>query len=96
VSVYVDPLINHGWHLGPSCHLFADTIEELHEMASAIGLRRSWFQGERLPHYDLTASRRARAVVRGAIELSRREAVDKWREIRLGRDTAAHPDRDRP
>ena len=80
--VYVDPLCNHGWRLGPSCHLFADTVDELHDFARRIGMRRSWFQGGRLPHYDLTASRRARAVECGAIELSRQEAVEKWREIR--------------
>jgi hypothetical protein len=83
VAVYVDPLVNHGWHLGPSCHLFADTLEELHEMADAIGMKRSWFQDEpRLQHYDLTVTRRQRALQQGAIPLSRRAAVAKWRELR--------------
>ena len=78
--VYVDPLCNHGWRLGPSCHMYADTLEELHAFAARIGLKRQWFQDKRLPHYDLTARRRAAAVKLGAIEHSRFEAVTLWRE----------------
>ena len=82
MAVYVDPLCNHGWRLGPSCHLFADTLMELHEFAAKIGMKRAWFQDERLPHYDLTRSRRAAAVRAGVVELGRRDAVMKWREMR--------------
>lgn len=79
MSVYVDPLIDYGWKLGPSCHLIADTVEELHTFAATIGMKRSWFQLSRqeMPHYDLTARRRADAVKKGAIEINRRETVDK-------------------
>lgn len=38
-------------------------------MAARIGLKREWFQPKSSPHYDLTASRRGRAVRAGAIEL---------------------------
>lgn len=56
------------------CHMWADTPEELHSLASQIGLRGEWFQGfGRLPHYDLTPSRRAEAVKLGAVETSIRE-----------------------
>jgi hypothetical protein len=88
VSVYIDPLMNHGWKLGPSCHMWADTADELHGFASRIGLRRAWFQsipkpgGYVFPHYDLTASRRAAAVLLGAMECDRRQAVASW--TRLG------------
>jgi hypothetical protein len=69
VSVYVDGIMNYGWRLGPSCHMFADTLEELHAMADKIGMKRSWFQNKtRLPHYDLTVSKRRLAVKHGAIE----------------------------
>lgn len=46
-------------------------IEELHEMARKIGLRREWFQlvDDCHPHYDLFPSRRVLAVRYGAIEL---------------------------
>jgi hypothetical protein len=60
--------------------MFADTVAELHEMAQAIGLRRSWFQHRagRVPHYDLTSRKRRQAVAKGAVEMTRREAVMYW------------------
>lgn len=74
MSVYVDPLMprapDRHWRWPSSCHLLADTPEELHNFAKDIRLRRSWFQGKaNTPHYDLTANRRATAVVHGAIEV---------------------------
>lgn len=85
MATYVDSLVDYGWRLGPSCHLIADSIEELHEFARAIGLKRDWFQGPpkaRCPHYDLTSKRRERALARGALALKRSEFVMKMREIR--------------
>lgn len=40
-------------------HLISDTsLEELHEFAERLGLRREWFQNHpRHPHYDLTTHR---------------------------------------
>lgn len=75
--VYVDPLINYGWKLGPSCHMVADTEEELHAMAAKIGMKRSWFQPaskQQVPHYDLVASKRKLAVQNGAQQMTMREA----------------------
>ena len=82
MSVYVDPLIDYGWKLGPSCHMTSDNIEELHLMADKIGLKRSWFQMGKndLPHYDLVASKRKLAVSNGAVELTRREAGERVRK----------------
>lgn len=82
--VYVDPLMDHGWILRStqvkSCHLFADTVEELHTFALKIGMRIEWFQNRPdLPHYDLTPDRRARAVRAGALEVTRRELVEFMR-----------------
>jgi len=80
MPVYVDPLINYGWKLGASCHLIADTEEELHSFADKLGLRREWFQlskGREIPHYDLVKSRRDKAVKLGAIELTRREMGER-------------------
>lgn len=56
------------------CHLFAAPadLEELHEFATAIGMRREWWQGD---HYDLVPPRRTLAVSLGALEVTRREAV---------------------
>jgi hypothetical protein len=76
MSVWVDDLRDWGWRLGPSCHLFADTREELHLFAALIGMRAGWFQDNpRLWHYDLTARRRATAITMGAIEMSARDSV---------------------
>jgi len=53
---------------GGSCHLTADSLEELHRFAIRIGLQRTWFQNHPLlPHYDLTKSKRALAMKAGAI-----------------------------
>jgi hypothetical protein len=85
VSVYVDALAVHGrWRWGVSCHMVADTLEELHEMADRIGHKREWFQpgDTNPPHYDLAASRRKRAVAAGAIEIDRRQMVRFMREWR--------------
>lgn len=82
MSAYVDCLVRYGWKLGPSCHLIADSLDELHAFASRVGMRRAWFQPKSSPHYDLTESRRQRAVQLGAIELDRAEFVAKIRELR--------------
>lgn len=89
MTVYVDQLESWGWVLRgrtvQSCHLFTDTLEldELHAVALAIGMRRSWFQDKpTAPHYDLTASRRAAAVALGVVEVDRRAAATIWRQRR--------------
>ena len=72
------------WRWTESCHLMADTVDELHAFAARIGMRRAWFQTSRkgLPHYDLTRPRRARAVALGAVELTRAEFVARVRTAR--------------
>ena len=56
------------------CHLWADSINELHDFASRVGMRRSWFQDRKtFPHYDLVPRRRAMAIKLGAQEKSLRE-----------------------
>lgn len=89
MAVYVDMLINYGWILRgketPSCHMFADSVEELNDMAKKIGMKLDWFQGgndQQMPHYDLTASKREHAIRLGAIPCDRRktsEYLNKWR-----------------
>jgi len=66
IMIYIDILrqcsTNKEWRWKQSCHMFADTLEELHEFAQKIGMKREWFQDKRLPHYDLTITRRKLAV----------------------------------
>ena len=74
--VYVDNIKIHevfghtGW-----CHLLADNINELHEFANKIGLQIDWFQAGSCPHYDLTTSKRTRAIKKGAIPIEGKELV---------------------
>lgn len=62
------------------CHMLADTDEELHAMASAIGVSRRWHQDGRYSHYDICKSKRAMAVERGAIEIDRKRFVELARQ----------------
>lgn len=78
------------WPFDEACHLFADpgpdSLDMLHEFAGAIGLKRAWFQSKpgSMPHYDLTAGKRAAAVRAGAIETDREKTVEilrAWRKL---------------
>lgn len=84
MSVYVDNarIPYRGMRM---CHMTADSIGELHEMATAIGLRRSWFQPKSIPHYDVCLAKRAQAVRLGAIEETSRQTVARVRALRGGR-----------
>jgi hypothetical protein len=85
LAVYVDRLVDYSWHRGPSCHLIADSVEELIAFAEEMGLRREWFQAKSSPHFDLTEAGREAAINNGAIALSNREFVAKIRELRKRR-----------
>lgn len=80
MSVYVDKERN-GFGRMVMCHMFADTLPELHAMASAIGMDRAWFQPLSFPHYDVSLSRRAAAIQRGAIEVDRRAGYEIRKRI---------------
>ena len=56
-----------------SCHLMADTEEELHAFAKRLRLKREWFQKSSSPHYDLTPAKRVEALALGAVEVSAKE-----------------------
>ena len=84
MSVYVDELFatspSKQWPYRRACHMYADTSEELHELAGLIGLSRSWFQNRRhFPHYDLTAWKRQQAIARGAVAVDRQENQKRMR-----------------
>ena len=56
------------------CHMMSKDLEALHAMADRIGIARKWFQNKkgRTPHYDICKSKRALALVFGAVEVDRR------------------------
>ena len=88
MAVYVDNLRDYGWRHGPSCHLIADSVEELLEFAVRMGMRPEWFQAKSTPHFDLTAEGRKLAVEHGAVELGNRQLIAKIRELRKKRKEA--------
>ena len=63
------------------CHMMSDeSVEELHEFAARLGLKREWFQTRSAPHYDVCLSKRKEAIALGAKELplSNRQ---EWRRV---------------
>lgn len=90
MAVYVDQLFQHGSDSAPrcfrrrkSCHMYADTLKELHAMATSIGLKREWFQDHKsMAHYDLVESRRIAAIQFGAIEHNKYQMVNFMRASR--------------
>jgi hypothetical protein len=65
------------------CHMCADSLEELLEMADRIGVARRWFQDKGLyPHFDICLSKRKLAVESGAMEITAREMVEKAKALR--------------
>lgn len=90
MSIYVDemaPCIRTAkWPYDESCHLVADSVEELQEFARLIKLNRSWFQNKpELPHYDLTQGMRCWAVAFGPIEVDRNKISDLMQMYRAKR-----------
>ncbi len=79
--ILVDPLTPHvtAGRKTRWCHMVSDVGEdELHAFARKLGLQRSWFQrrpAASAAHYDLMPSRRAHAVMLGAVEVTSRELV---------------------
>lgn len=83
MPVYVDkPVYNYRRMV--MCHMVADTLDELHNMADTIGVNRKWFQcSASTPHYDICKAKRLIAIKNDAVEVSRRELVLIIRRLRL-------------
>jgi hypothetical protein len=65
------------------CHLVSDSsLEELHDFAGRLSLKRSWFQGGRWPHYDLTQGKFRHALREGAVLVPTREIVEALRRLK--------------
>lgn len=76
MTVYVDDM-RASYGRMKMCHMLADTDEELHVMADFIGVQRKWWQSPEHTsgsHYDIALSKRALAVLCGAVEITWRQA----------------------
>lgn len=82
MAVYIDKAENRFGRM-KMCHMVADSLIELHEMAKKIGMKSEWFQPISFPHYDVCKEKRAKAISYGAIEVSNRELVEVMKRFRL-------------
>lgn len=81
MTVYVDDAVTL-WREQRWGHLMADTLDELHAFAQALGLPRRAFQNKTSgAHYDVTAALREQALVRGAIAISRHGDRERVRAV---------------
>lgn len=73
--IYVDDaFIPYGRML--MCHIVSDTlVEELHDFAAQLGMKRSWFQDKRIPHYDISKGKRDTAIQLGAVGVDSRSLL---------------------
>jgi len=57
-------------------HMIADTLDELHEMASLIGVSKKHFQNKpKKPHYDVCKQMKKKAISLGAKQVNDREII---------------------
>lgn len=87
MSVYVDnAFVGFRGKWAGGGHMQADTLDELHAFADSIGLKREWCQRSigrpDKDHYDLTASKRDKAILAGAIPEAVEDGTLRRRTIR--------------
>lgn len=74
-----------------SAHLTsdADSLDELHEFAARLGLKREWFQDHFIaPHYDLSPAKHALALKLGAKYVAALDQARARRAKRGGRSVS--------
>jgi len=82
MAVYIDAE-GIRWRNRLWCHLVADSLNELHDFARRIGLKRQWFQDRGFyPHYDVTIAIREKALRFGAVDADRPTIVDRSKLLR--------------
>ncbi len=80
MHIFVDALLpcarTASWPHDKSCHLLSDSLGDLHSFACSIGLHQEWLRwsSRNVPHFDLTAALRLKAMLRGALEITREDA----------------------
>lgn len=81
MAVYVDTMeAKYGRMI--MCHMVTDSLEELHNMADVIGVKRRWFQDKRFPHYDICKSKKKLAIENGALLIKQREILKYSKKLR--------------
>lgn len=74
--ILVDRLIC--YKTGLWCHMVStSSIEELHQFAALIHVRRHQYHSRRHKHYDLRLLQRDRAVEHGAVQVTARELLTR-------------------
>jgi hypothetical protein len=69
MTVYVDD-VRHRFGRMVMCHMWADSVDELHAFAARLGLKRTWFQcppKASWEHYDISLGVKAKALALGAV-----------------------------
>ena len=69
------------------CFMYADTEEELHAMACDLGLLRKWCNTKRTWFicYNLTESKRQKALALGAVDDSNHKVLGAWSRERIAK-----------
>ena len=81
MTVYVDDAV-WPWRGERWAHLMADTLDELHAFAHALGKPRVSFQDKLSGcHYDVNTRMRERAIELGAVAISRHRDREQVRAI---------------
>jgi hypothetical protein len=92
MTVYVDD-VRHRYRSFWMCHLWADTIDELHAFAMAIGLKMEWFQcppKASWEHYDISLGKKAQALKMGAVLTDKYGPVVHVCNLRLAKLRTMH------
>ena len=88
MTIYVDSA-RHPFKGHIMCHMTADSLCELHDMADRLAMKRVWFQAPpkaSFPHYDIPVPQRRIALKYGAIEVDDRTGL--YFAARLGLEWA--------
>ena len=81
MTVYIDDAVTL-WRGQRWAHLMADTLEELHAFAQALGIPRRAFQDKLSgAHYDVPAPLREQALALGAVAISRHHDRERVRAV---------------
>ena len=72
------------------CHMVADTLEELHQMAEKLGVRKYFQAHTKYPHYNICKSKRALAIEFGAVECDLRTALEKAKLLKAESESCTH------